>query len=112
MPIRAQLTHVGIYVRDLPRMETFYTEVLGLVVTDKGTSSRGDMRLTFLSASPTVHHQLVLVSGRPEDARFSTVNQVSFTVASLDELREVHRRADPGFRSHAEWSREQAARLA
>jgi catechol 2,3-dioxygenase len=112
MPIRAQLTHVGIYVRDLPRMETFYTQVLGLVVTDKGTSRRGDMRLTFLSASPTVHHQLVLVSGRPEDARFSTVNQVAFTVASLDELREVHRRADPGFRSHAEWSREQAARLA
>lgn len=178
MTIRAQLTHVGIYVRDMPRMETFYTEVLGLIVTDRGKSSRGDMSLTFLSASPTVHHQFVLVSGRPEDARFSTVNQVSFTVANLDELREVHRRAlelgatnmritthgiawsvyfadpegnvveayvdspfhvpqphgtpfdlaapdseimawteahcraDPGFRPHADWSREQAAKLA
>lgn len=93
MPIRAQLTHVGLYVRDLPRMEEFYTEVLGLVVTDRGKSSRGDMSLTFLSASTTTHHQMVLASGRPDEAKFSTVNQVSFTVGDLDELREVHRRA-------------------
>lgn len=93
MTIRAQLAHVGLYVRDLPRMEKFYTAVLGLVITDKGKSSRGDVDLTFLSATTATHHQMVLATGRPEEARFSTVNQVSFTVASLAELREVHRRA-------------------
>ena len=84
MTIRAQLAHVGIYVRDMPRMEKFYTEVLGLIVTDRGTSSRGDMSLTFLSASPSVHHQFVLVSGRPE-----TVHEagVSIRGRAVDERR-------------------------
>lgn len=92
--IRAQLTHVGIYVRDIARMETFYTEVLGLMVTDKGPSPRTPgLFLTFLSAAPSAHHQVVLVTGRPEDATFSTIQQVSFTVGSLAELREVRDRA-------------------
>ena len=74
--IRAQLTHVGIYVRDPERMEKFYTEVLGLMVTDKGPSPRNPaMSLTFMSASPGSHHQVVLVTGRPEDATFSTIQQ-------------------------------------
>ncbi len=92
--IRAQLTHVGIFVRDPERMEKFYTEVLGLMVTDKGPSPRNPaMSLTFMSAAPSSHHQVVLVTGRPEDAIFSTIQQVSFTVASLAELREVRDRA-------------------
>jgi len=92
--IRAQLTHVGIYVRDIGKMEKFYTEVLGLMVTDKGPSPRAaDVHLTFMSADPQTHHQVVLVTGRPEEARFSTVNQMSFTVGSLSELRQVRDRA-------------------
>jgi len=92
--IRAQLTHVGIFVRDPERMEKFYTEVLGLMVTDKGKSPRNPaMSLTFMSASPGSHHQVVLVTGRPEEATFSTIQQVSFTVGSLAELREVRDRA-------------------
>ena len=91
--IRAQLTHVGIYVRDMERMEKFYTEVLGLLITDSGVSPRNNARLTFMSADPNIHHQFVLVTGRPDDAQFSTVNQVSFTVGSLGELREVRDRA-------------------
>ena len=39
--------------------------------------------LVFLSSDPDEHHQLVLVSGRPEDATFSTVMQLSFKVDSL-----------------------------
>ena len=92
--IRAQLTHVGIFVRDPERMEKFYTEVLGLMVTDKGPSPRTPgLSLTFMSAAPSSHHQVVLVTGRPADATFSTIQQVSFTVGSLAELREVRDRA-------------------
>ena len=91
--IRAQLTHVGIYVREIAVMEKFYTEVLGLIITDSGVSPRNNAHLTFMSADPRTHHQVVLVTGRPEDARFSTVNQMSFTVGSLAELREVRDRA-------------------
>ncbi|MDR3536817.1 MAG: VOC family protein [Acetobacteraceae bacterium] len=90
--IRAQLAHVGIYVQDKPKMIDFYTAVLGLVVTDHGVARSG-MELTFLSANPTNHHQVVLVSGRPDIAGFNPINQLSFMVGSLTELREAHRRA-------------------
>lgn len=92
MTIRARLAHMGIYVKDRETMRRFYTEVLGLVVTDQG-EGRGGMYLTFMSASPANHHQVVLVSGRPEIDGFNPINQISFLVDSLADLREVHRRA-------------------
>lgn len=90
--IHARLAHVGIYAHDKPKLEHFYTTVLGLVVTDSGVARSG-MALTFLSASPENHHQLVLVSGRPDTGGFNPINQISFMVDSLSDLREVHRRA-------------------
>jgi catechol 2,3-dioxygenase len=90
--IRAQLAHIGIYVHDKPRMIDFYTGVLGLMVTDSG-AARSGMELTFLSANPGNHHQVVLVSGRPDTSGFNPINQLSFMVGSLAELRETHRRA-------------------
>jgi len=90
--IHARLAHVGIYAHDKPLLEDFYKTVLGLVVTDNGTARSG-MELTFLSGNPGNHHQLVLVSGRPDTSGFNPINQISFTVDSLADLREVHRRA-------------------
>jgi catechol 2,3-dioxygenase len=90
--IRARLAHVGIYAHDKPLLERFYTSVLGLVVTDQGVTRTG-MDLTFLSANPGNHHQLVLVAGRPDTSGFNPINQISFMVDSLADLREVHRRA-------------------
>lgn len=90
--IRAQLAHVGIYVHDKPKMIDFYTSVLGLMVTDHGTARSG-MELTFMSANPGNHHQVVLVSGRPDTTGFNPINQLSFMVGSLAELRETHRQA-------------------
>ncbi|HET6606547.1 MAG TPA: hypothetical protein VFG62_07755, partial [Rhodopila sp.] len=57
--IHARLVHVGLYAHDKPKLERFYTTVLGLVVTDSG-AARSGAELTFLSASPGNHHQLVL----------------------------------------------------
>jgi catechol 2,3-dioxygenase len=90
--IHARLAHVGIYAHDKPLLERFYTTVLGLMVTDSG-KARSGMELTFLSASPGNHHQLVLVSGRPDTAGFNPINQISFMVDSLADLRVVHRTA-------------------
>jgi catechol 2,3-dioxygenase len=90
--IHARLAHVGIHAHDKPKLEHFYTTVLGLVVTDSGTSRSG-MDLTFMSADSGNHHQFVLVSGRPDTSGFNPINQISFMVGSLSELREVHRRA-------------------
>jgi catechol 2,3-dioxygenase len=90
--IHARLAHVGIYAHDKPLLEHFYTTVLGLVITDSGTARSG-MELTFLSGSAGNHHQLVLVNGRPDTAGFNPINQISFMLDSLADLRTVHRRA-------------------
>ena len=90
--IHARLAHVGVYAHDKPKMEHFYTTVLGLLITDKGAGRNG-MELTFMSAAPDNHHQFVLVSGRPDTSGFNPINQISFMVDSLAQLREVHNRA-------------------
>ena len=83
-------SHVGFYVRDLERMADFYTRVLGMVVTDRG--DLGPVQLVFLSRDPQEHHQVVLASGKPDDATFNTINQLSFRVPDLATLRRVHAR--------------------
>ncbi len=79
--IRARLAHMGIYVQDRDKMEQFYTEVLGLMVTDRG-EGRSGMHLTFMSANPQNHHQVVLVTGRPDTSGFNPIQQISFMVDS------------------------------
>ena len=96
--VHPQLSHCGIYVRDIGRQVDFYTRILGLVLSDRGVSSRLGTELAFLTAAGEHHHQLALISGRrPQDG--TTVNQLSFKVADLDQLKEMFRRArDAGVR--------------
>jgi catechol-2,3-dioxygenase len=82
-------SHMGVYVTDLPRMEDFYTRMLGFSVTDRG--NLGSIQLVFLSRDPKEHHQIVLASGRP-DGGFNPINQISFRMADFAGLREMHRR--------------------
>jgi catechol 2,3-dioxygenase-like lactoylglutathione lyase family enzyme len=93
------LGHVGFYVRDMPRMIEFYTKVLGLVLTDTGTLSGGAGQIAFLSRTPEEHHQVALISGRPDPDGATTMNQVSFRVPTLTDLKKLHARvADAGVR--------------
>jgi catechol 2,3-dioxygenase-like lactoylglutathione lyase family enzyme len=82
-------SHMGIFVTDMARMVEFYTNILGFSVTDRA-QIRG-ANVVFLSRNPEEHHQIVLVPGR-DPAHPSTVNQISFRVISLSELRRVHAR--------------------
>ena len=84
----AQITHVGIYVRDMDSMIDFYTRIIGLMLTDRGPYYRGG-EICFLSRKEDEHHQLVFASGRPETGA-STINQISFLVADLDTLIRYH----------------------
>jgi catechol 2,3-dioxygenase len=86
-------SHFGIYVTDLERMVSFYTEVFQLTVTDRGVGRTFKNTLVFLSASPDQHHQLVIASGRPPEATFSTVMQISFAVPDIQHLRDISRKA-------------------
>jgi catechol 2,3-dioxygenase len=75
-------------------MVSFYTEVFGLTVTDRGVGKTFRNELVFMSASPLQHHQLVLASGRPAEATFSTVMQISFLVPGLQSLRDIWKAAE------------------
>src|SRR5262245_37175536 len=61
------LSHVGLSCFNLARLEDFYTRVLGMTVTDRGSVPGGN-ELVFLTTDPAEHHQLVLASGRTEGA--------------------------------------------
>jgi catechol-2,3-dioxygenase len=117
MPLvpRLSFSHMGIFVTDVARMHDFYTRVLGFTETDRGeleTAERGperaeggpetaeggperaegSMTIVFLSRDPREHHQIVLASGRPADAGFNPINQISFRLDDFAGLRELHRR--------------------
>jgi len=49
--------------------------VLGLMVTDHG-EGRGGVHLTFLSGNMSNHHQVVLVTGRPDMSGFNPIQQL------------------------------------
>lgn len=93
-------SHMGLSVRDIAKMEKFYTEVLGFTVTDRGNA--GGMDLVFLSRDPNDHHQIVLATGRPDSLPENTanpqfgpsINQISFKLGSLGDLRDVKDRLD------------------
>ena len=85
-----RFSHFGFHVRDIATMEDFYVRVLGLIVTDRG--DLGPVRLVFLSRDPEEHHQIVLASGRPAEAAFNPINQISFRVPDLASLRALDRR--------------------
>ncbi|MEI6300194.1 MAG: VOC family protein [Betaproteobacteria bacterium] len=87
-------SHFGIYTMDLKRMAEFYIQVFGLTVTDEGQPAHFKHDLVFLSASKDQHHQLVLASGRPADAVFSNVMQISFMVPSIQYLRDIWKKAE------------------
>jgi catechol 2,3-dioxygenase len=97
---RIQFSHFGINVRDLDRMEKFYTGVVGFEVTDRGSIPELGLTLTFMSMDPVEHHQFVICTGQKEDlgenksgAFFGgPINQLSFRLASLDDLRIMYNR--------------------
>lgn len=79
------LGHVGLYVADMPRMLDFYTNVLGMTITDRG----GD-RIVFLSAQPDrEHHELALASSTELTTE---AGQVSFHVDTLLDLKALYRK--------------------
>jgi catechol 2,3-dioxygenase len=84
------MSHIGLYVYDLPRMEEFYTRALGFTVTDRGKVRGAD--IVFTSWDPKDHHQVALVSGRPKELAYNHINQISFRVASVEDLQAVWKR--------------------
>jgi catechol-2,3-dioxygenase len=87
-------SHMGIFVHDLQRMADFYSGVLDFTITDRGRlqGPDGPIDLVFTSRDPDVHHQIVLVSGRPSHIDFNVVNQISLTADSIETLQAFYKR--------------------
>jgi catechol 2,3-dioxygenase-like lactoylglutathione lyase family enzyme len=89
-----RFTHMGFFAVDIERQADFYKSVLDFTETDRGNleGPNGPMRLIFLSRDPDEHHQVVLVSGRPERLDFNVINQISMKADSLQTLIDFYRR--------------------
>ena len=82
----AGLGHVGIYAHDIMKMRDFYSRVIGLEVADEDLEGRG---MCFLSSDPiSEHHEFVLMKGRQSDDETQVIQQISFKVPSIQDLRE------------------------
>ena len=92
IPFSPNLSHLGVFCRDVDKLAVFYREVFDMVETDRGQGITFNMNIVFLSGRPDQHHQLALASGRGPDAP-STVMQLSFKVQEIDHLRVARRRA-------------------
>ena len=84
-----ELGHTGLWVNDLEVMTAFYTDLLGLVVTDRDE----DLGIVFLSARPaSEHHEMVLQRGRTAPDGAKLTHQISWRVDSLQSVVEYHHR--------------------
>ena len=90
-----KIGHVVLNVADLDASVRFYTEVLGLEVSDRYPDSMVPGGIVFLRVN-TDHHGVALVGGATRSER-SSLNHFAFEVGSLDEV----------FRARA-WLREQS----
>jgi catechol-2,3-dioxygenase len=83
------LGHIGLYVRDVERMSRFYQDVMGLVVTKRDPGGRA----VFLSTDPAASdHEIVVMAGRPSGEDPHLIQQISWRLASLADLRRFHAR--------------------
>jgi catechol-2,3-dioxygenase len=90
MPQIDGLGHVGVYTKDLMKMRDFYTRVVGLKIADEDLERRG---MVFLSSNPEYeHHEFVLMKGRNSSDDTQVIQQISFKVPSVDDLRDFYHR--------------------
>ena len=84
-----EFSHTGLHAFDPDRMIQFYKDVFGFIETDRGVV-HGTIPVVFLSRSARDHHQVVIAGGRTAPIDSVLLNQLSFRLASLVELRAAY----------------------
>lgn len=89
IPRLAELGHVGIRCFNVEDQLKFYSDVLGLAMTDYDAGKC----IYFLSSRPELeHHELLLTSGRDVASSGGLIQQVSFRCGSFEDLLGFYRR--------------------
>lgn len=92
---------IGLKADDPESLADFYRDILGYLETGRGempaVGASSAAEHIYLTRDPDQFAQLIIVSGRAPDVP-SSINQLTFRVPSLDDLRDVHdrMRAHPG----------------
>ena len=86
--MRISLSHFEIKVRDLPKMEAFYTSALCFLVTDR--TAPGGRQMVFLSCNAGEHHQIVLTESETGDFSTGSIDHLAFRISDLQSLRGLH----------------------
>jgi catechol-2,3-dioxygenase len=90
MPGIEGLGHVGIYADNIVKQRDFWTRVMGLKIADEDLDGRG---MCFLSSDPErEHHEFVLMKGKEAPEGVKVIQQISFIVPTIDDLREHYHR--------------------
>lgn len=80
-----KISHVVLKVADLERSVRFYTEVLGLRVSDVYPETMMPGRMVFMRCGND-HHGVALVGGASEQSRNEELHHFALEVGTLDEL--------------------------
>jgi catechol 2,3-dioxygenase len=85
-----RLSHVVVKVSDLERSVKFYTQVLGMRVSDAYPETMMPGRMVFLRCNAD-HHCLALVGGAKGPNTFAELHHLAFEVGTLEELYRARR---------------------
>lgn len=86
IPFRlGKIGHVVLNVTDLARSTRFYTEVLGLQISDVYAENMMPGGMVFMRLNPD-HHGIALVGSAKAPSASTELNHVAFEVATLDEV--------------------------
>src|SRR6185312_14363525 len=85
-PFRIQkIGHVVLNVTDMDRSVKFYTEVLGMKVSDVYKEDMMPGGMVFMRFNSD-HHGVALVGGMPHESKSVELNHFAFEVGTLDEV--------------------------
>ena len=91
MPQTTGLGHVGIFADDFMKQRDFYSRVIGLQIADENLE-RG---MCFMSSDPvSEHHEFVVMQGRQSSADTKTIQQISFKVPTIQDMRDYKARLE------------------
>ena len=84
--------HTSLYVYDMAKMVDFFTRVMGFIESDPTPEGEAYPDTVYLTCDSTEFDQLVFIGGRPKiEIGKSNLQQLSFFVDSLNEVREAER---------------------